>query len=52
MGWGIGRLVVGCHYGPSSLVGMGNGGGEWGVKGGGCGAIFGKGGDVGAVRMC
>jgi hypothetical protein len=31
-GRGIGRSVVGCHYGPSDSVGRGNGGGEWGVK--------------------
>jgi hypothetical protein len=31
-GRGIGRQVVGRHYGPSGSVGRGNGRGEWGVK--------------------
>jgi hypothetical protein len=49
-GKGNGRPVVGCHYWPSDSVVRGNGGGEWGVKRGECGAISGRGGDVGAVR--
>jgi hypothetical protein len=37
MGRGIGWPVVGQHYGPSGLVGRGNGGVEWGVRRGGGG---------------
>jgi hypothetical protein len=32
VGRGIGRPVVGHHYGPSGSVERGNRGGEWGVK--------------------
>jgi hypothetical protein len=49
-GKGIGRPVVLHHYWPYGSVGRGNGGGEWGVKRGECGAIFGRGGDAGAAR--
>jgi hypothetical protein len=48
-GKGIGWPVVRSHYWPSDLVGRGNRGGEWGVKRGECGTIFGRG-DAGAVR--
>jgi hypothetical protein len=41
---------VGRHYGPSGSVGRGNEGGEWGVKRGDCGSIFGRGGNAGAAR--
>jgi hypothetical protein len=43
-------LVLGRHYWPSDLVVRANGGGEWGVKRGECGAVFGRGGDTRAVR--
>jgi hypothetical protein len=46
---GIKRPVVGHHYWSSGSVGRGNGGGGWGVKRGECGAVFGRGGDVGAA---
>jgi hypothetical protein len=49
-GKGIGRPVVGRHYWPSDLVGRGNGGVEWGVNRGECGAVSRIGGDVGVVR--